>query len=152
MEQRRAAARDAVDVDDRLLQQDAQHVEVARLQRNLEGGSVGRVAQVQRGARVEEQLDDGGLAGLGADHQRRLPARVLLGKLRLVAHEQPHQPVVGARDGHVERGVARRVLVACRPCALGERGGGAHAQGVRCAPLVRGGVAHMHRGLGVRPW
>ena len=73
VQQRRAALGDAVDVDDRLLQQNLQHAEVAVLQRELERGAVGRVAQMERRARVKQQLDHRWLARLGAQDERRCP-------------------------------------------------------------------------------
>lgn len=77
MQQRRAPLGDAVDVDDRLLEKHLEHAQVAILQRALEGGAVGGVAQVQRRARVQEELDDALLPRLGADDERRLPLAVL---------------------------------------------------------------------------
>ena len=78
VKQRRSALCDAVDVDDRLLQQNLENFEVAVLKGPLKSRAVGGVAQVKRRARVQEQLDNAFLARLGADDERRLPLPVLL--------------------------------------------------------------------------
>ena len=78
VKQRRSALCDAVDVDDRLLQQNLENFEVAVLKGPLKSRAVGGVAQVKRRARVQEQLNNAFLARLGADDERRLPLPVLL--------------------------------------------------------------------------